>query len=140
MPFLQTGTDSRTNLSVSVIVVSRTSRIMKHAQAHFSYNDAKGGTVHLAKFMSAEFQKVRGTMNSIAPKYFSSEMTAKDSGLDMKSELPAEKVQQKGRAPVQRAGRNEDMAQAVLFLAKNVHLNREVIAADGGVLNVFAGR
>lgn len=129
---------------------------MRHAQGHFSYNAAKGGTVHLTKLMSAEFQKVRIRVNSIAPGYFPSEMTAKESGPDMKSELSDEKVQEKGHVPAQRPGSDEEMAQAVvsatssanttkidmiqLFLTKNAYVNGEIIAVDGGVLNVVSGR
>ena len=87
---------------------------MRHAQGHFSYNAAKGATVHLTKLMSAEFEKARIRVNSIAPGYFPSEMTAKSSDENQKSELPAEKVQEKGHVPAQRAGHDEEMAQAVV--------------------------
>ncbi|OCK83657.1 NAD(P)-binding protein [Lepidopterella palustris CBS 459.81] len=140
LPLLQAGTETHGNLSASVIVISSMSGIMRHAQGHFSYNAAKGGTVHLTKLMSAEFQKVRVRVNSIAPGYFPSEMTAKESGPDMKSELPDEKVQGKGHVPAMRAGSDEEMAQAVLFLTKNAYVNGEILAVDGGVLNVVSGR
>jgi len=51
----------------NIIVISSMSGIMRHAQGHFSYNTAKGGTVHLTKLMSAEFQKAGIRVNSIAP-------------------------------------------------------------------------
>jgi len=140
LPLLQAGTETHGHLSASVIVISSMSGIMRHAQGHFSYNTAKGGTVHLTKLMSAEFQKVRVRVNSIAPGYFPSEMTAKQSGPDMKSELPDEKVQEKGHVPAMRAGSDEEMAQAVLFLTKNAYVNGEILAVDGGVLNVVSGR
>ena len=141
LPLLQAGTESHGHLSASVIVISSMSGIMRHAQGHFSYNSAKGATVHLSRLMSAEFQKVKVRVNSIAPGYFPSEMTAKESGPDQKSELPPEKVMGKDHdVPAQRAGSDEEMAQAVLFLTKNTYVNGEVIAVDGGVLNVVAGR
>jgi NAD(P)-dependent dehydrogenase (short-subunit alcohol dehydrogenase family) len=59
LPLLQAGTESHGHLSASVIVISSMSGIMKDAQGHFSYNAAKGGTVHLTKLMSGEFQKLR---------------------------------------------------------------------------------
>ncbi|KAJ9642327.1 hypothetical protein H2199_004707 [Coniosporium tulheliwenetii] len=104
LPLLQAGTKKGGHLHASVIVISSMSGIMRDSQGHFSYNAAKGGTVHLTKLMSAEFQKVKIRVNSIAPGYFPSEMTAKESGDDQKSELPAEKVQEKGHVPAQRAG------------------------------------
>lgn len=128
------------HLSPSVIVISSMSGIMRHSQGHFSYNAAKGATVHLAKLMSAEFQKNGVRVNSIAPGYFPSEMTVKESGGDQKSHMPAEKVQEKGHVPAGRPGQDEEMAQAVLFLTKNRYVNGEIIAVDGGVLNVVAGR
>jgi NAD(P)-dependent dehydrogenase (short-subunit alcohol dehydrogenase family) len=90
------------------------SGIMRHSQGHFSYNAAKGGTVQLTKLMSAEFQKLGIRVNSIAPGYFPSEMTAKSSGEDQKSYLPDENVQEKGHVPMQRGGRDEEMAMAVV--------------------------
>jgi len=140
LPLLQAGTESHGHLSASVIVISSMSGIMRHAQGHFSYNAAKGGTVHLTKLMSAEFQKIRVRVNSIAPGYFPSEMTTQESDSKQKSMLPDEKVQEKGHVPQGRAGQDEEMAQAVLFLAKNTYVNGEIIAVDGGVLNMVAGR
>ncbi|KAI9706281.1 MAG: hypothetical protein M1820_004856 [Bogoriella megaspora] len=139
LPLLQAGTETQGHLSASVIVISSMSGLMRNAQGHFSYNSAKGATVHLSKLMSAEFQQVRVRVNSIAPGYFPSEMTAKKSGPDQKSELPVEAVLSKGHdVPAKRAGSDEEMAQSVLFLAKNAYVNGEVLVVDGGVLNVVA--
>jgi NAD(P)-dependent dehydrogenase (short-subunit alcohol dehydrogenase family) len=114
LPLLQAGTDTHGHLSASVIVISSMSGIMRDSQGHFAYNAAKGGTVHLTKLMSAEFLKVRVRVNSIAPGYFPSEMTAKESDEDQKSHLPDEKIQEKGHVPQQRAGSDAEMAQAVV--------------------------
>lgn len=77
---------------------------------------------------------------TFSPGYFPSEMTTKQSGPDQKSELPDEKVQEKGHVPAQRPGADEEMAQAVLFLGKNQYVNGEILVVDGGVLTVVAGR
>jgi NAD(P)-dependent dehydrogenase (short-subunit alcohol dehydrogenase family) len=90
--------------------------------------------------MSSEFQKSGVRVNSIAPGYFPSEMTAKKSNEDQKSHLPDKYAQDKGHVPAERAGHDEEMAQAVLFLAKNRYVNGEIVAVDGGVLNVVPGR
>ncbi|KAI9715998.1 MAG: hypothetical protein M1812_005632 [Candelaria pacifica] len=140
LPLLQAGSESHGHRSASVIVISSMSGIMRHSQGHFSYNAAKGATVHLSKLMSAEFEKAQIRVNSIAPGYFPSEMTVQESGEDQKSKLPDEKVQEKGHVPAARGGSDEEMAQAVLFLAKNAYVNGEVIAVDGGVLNQVPGR
>ncbi|KAF2765734.1 NAD(P)-binding protein [Teratosphaeria nubilosa] len=120
----------------SVITTSSMSGQMRHAQGHFAYNAAKGATIHLTKLMSAEFQKAGIRVNSIAPGYFPSEMTAKQSDDKQKSELPAEKVQEKGHVPLERGGKEEEMGMTVLFLAKNEYINGQIITVDGGVLNV----
>ncbi|KAF2117920.1 hypothetical protein BDV96DRAFT_685557 [Lophiotrema nucula] len=140
LPLLQAGTESHGHLSASVIVISSMSGIMRESQGHFSYNAAKGGTVHLTKLMSAEFQKLRIRINSIAPGYFPSEMTTQESDDNQKSQLPDQKIQDKGHVPMGRAGSDEEMAQAVLFLTKNSYVNGEILAVDGGVLNVVSGR
>ncbi len=114
LPLLQAGSESHGHLSASVIVISSMSGIMRHSQGHFSYNAAKGATVHLSKLMSAEFEKAKIRVNSIAPGYFPSEMTAKESNEDQKSTLPDEKVQEKGHVPAARGGSDEEMAQAVV--------------------------
>jgi NAD(P)-dependent dehydrogenase (short-subunit alcohol dehydrogenase family) len=126
--------------SAAVITISSMSGIMRHAQGHFSYNTAKGGTVHLTKLMSAEFQKAGIRVNSIAPGYFPSEMTAKESDERQKSHIPEDKIQEKGHVPLERAGRETEMGMTVLYLARNQYVNGEIIAVDGGVLNVLAGR
>jgi NAD(P)-dependent dehydrogenase (short-subunit alcohol dehydrogenase family) len=123
----------------SVITISSMSGQMKHAQGHFAYNAAKGATVHLTKMMSAEFQRTWIRVNSIAPGYFPSEMTAKSSDENQKSELPAEKVQEKGHVPAMRGGRETEMGMTALYLAKNEYVNGQIITVDGGVMNVIAG-
>ncbi|MCJ1259570.1 hypothetical protein MMC24_007409 [Lignoscripta atroalba] len=140
LPLLQAGTEKRGHLSASVIVISSMSGIMRNSQGHFAYNAAKGATVHLSKLMSAEFQKTRVRVNSIAPGYFPSEMSVKDSDDANKSHMPQEKISEKGHVPADRAGSDEEMAQAVVFLTKNKYVNGEIIAVDGGVLNELPGR
>jgi len=143
LPLLQASMESQggpyEKFSANIITTSSMSGLMRHAQGHFSYNAAKGATVHLTKLMSAEFQKVGIRVNSIAPGYFPSEMTAKQSDDRNKSEMPPEKIEQAGHVPLMRAGRDEEMGMAMLFLAKCGYLNGQIISVDGGVLNVVGG-
>lgn len=67
-------------------------------------------------------------------------MTTKESDSDQKSHLPQEKIQEKGHVPAGRAGSDEEMAQAIIFLTKNKYVNGEVLAVDGGVLTQIPGR
>lgn len=123
----------------SVITTSSMSGLMRHAQGHFSYNAAKAATIHLTKLMSAEFQRTSIRVNSIAPGYFPSEMTAQNSDDRQKSHMPDEKAQEKGHVPAMRGGRDEEIGMTVLFLAKNAYVNGQVVSVDGGVLNVVGG-
>lgn len=140
LPLLQASTEVSGHLSASVIVISSMSGIMRHAQGHFGYNAAKGATVHLSKLMSYEFKKAGIRVNSIAPGYFPSEMTAKESDEHQKSEVPDEKIKEKGHVPMGRAGSDDEMAMGVLFLARNKYVNGEIVAIDGGVLLDVPGR
>ena len=74
--------------------------------------------------------------------YFPSEMTDREKSSDEKhkSEFPQEKIESYGHVPIVRPGREEEMGMTVLYLAKNQYVNGEIIAVDGGVLNVVAGR
>lgn len=90
--------------------------------------------------MSYEFKKLGIRVNSIAPGYFPSEMTTKQSDENQKSTMPQEKIQEKGHVPANRAGSDEEIAMGVIFLAKNKYVNGEVIAIDGGVLLEVPGR
>ncbi len=90
--------------------------------------------------MAAEFKKAGIRVNSIAPGYFPSEMTMKESDEKNKSEMPKEKIDDKGHVPMGRAGADEEMAQGVIFLAKNRYVNGEILVIDGGVLLEVPGR
>jgi len=90
--------------------------------------------------MSYEFKKTGIRVNSIAPGYFPSEMTTKQSGADQKSKMPQEKIEEKGHVPIGRAGSDEEMGMGILFLAKNRYVNGEIVAIDGGALLEMPGR
>lgn len=144
LPLLQAGIEPNGPLpkfGPNVITTSSMSGLMRHAQGHFSYNAAKAATVHLTKLMSAEFQKLSIRVNSIAPGYFPSEMTDRNKTSDdrQKSEFPQEKIEGYGHVPLMRPGREEEMGMTALFLAKNEYVNGQILAVDGGVLNVVSG-
>jgi NAD(P)-dependent dehydrogenase (short-subunit alcohol dehydrogenase family) len=142
LPLLQAAIEPKGPLprfGSSVITISSMSGEMKHAQGHFAYNAAKGATIHLTKLMSSEFQRTWIRVNSISPGYFPSEMTTKASDDKQKSDLPAEKVQEKGHVPAMRGGRDTEMGMAALFLAKNEYVNGQILTVDGGVMNIIAG-
>ncbi|KAK4451149.1 short chain dehydrogenase/ reductase [Podospora aff. communis PSN243] len=140
LSLLQAASTQSGHMSGNVIVISSMSGIIRHSQGHFAYNAAKGATVHLTKLMSTEFQKTGVRVNSIAPGYFPSEMTTGGSDERGKSELSDEKVRGKGHpVPAGRAGSDEEMAMACLFLARNRYVNGEVVVVDGGVRGQVPG-
>lgn len=133
LPLLQRAPEK---LSASVIVISSMSGMMRHSQSHFSYNASKAATAHLARMMSKEFAKTGVRVNSIAPGYFPSEMTMKESDETNKAHMPDEKVKDKGHeVPAGRAGSDEEMGMGVIFLAKCGYVNGEIVKLDGGVMN-----
>ncbi|KPI39149.1 Rhamnolipids biosynthesis 3-oxoacyl-[acyl-carrier-protein] [Cyphellophora attinorum] len=138
LPLLQKGYQQ--GLPSSVIVISSMSGVMRHSQGHFAYNAAKAATAHLSQMMSKEFAKTGVRVNSIAPGYFPSEMTMKESDERNKAEMPDEKVKDKGHeVPAGRAGRDEEMGMLVLFLGSCGYVNGEVVKIDGGVMNEVGG-
>ncbi|KAI9671822.1 MAG: hypothetical protein M1831_003350 [Alyxoria varia] len=139
LPLLQSASQSNSQYTASVITISSMSGLIRGSQGHFSYNAAKGATIQLTRLMSSEFLKAGIRINSIAPGYFPSELTAQSSGPDQKSELPDSYVQEKNHVPLQRPGDDQEMAQTVLFLAKNQYVTGQIIAVEGGVLNVMPG-
>ncbi|KAK6600654.1 hypothetical protein H4I95_07636 [Botrytis cinerea] len=145
LPLLQAAHKFHGRMSSSVIVISSMSGIMRHAQGHFSYNAAKGATVHLSKLMSYEFKEIGVRVNSIAPGYFPSEMTT---GRVMRRRRVIWMRRRCSRrvmclcrgVEANDISSDEEMAMAVLFLSKNNYVNGEIIAVDGGVLLDVPGR
>lgn len=124
----------------SVIVISSMSGMMRDSQSHFAYNAAKAATAHLSKMMSKEFARFGVRINSIAPGYFPSEMTMKESDERNKTEMPDSKVKDKGHSvPAGRSGRDEEMGMSVIYLARCAYVNGQILAVDGGVLNEVGG-
>ena len=132
LPLLQKSSELHKGWSGTVINISSISGMVKSAQHHFAYNASKGAAIHVTRLLAAEIaangHKIR--VNSIAPGVFPSEMTAGESDEYQKSHIPKEKYAEK--VPAARPGRDEDMAQAVLFCVANQYLNGQTFAVDGG--------
>ena len=137
LPLLQAAPKNHTS---SIIVISSMSGLMRNSQAHFAYNAAKGATAHLSRMMSKEFAGTGVRVNSIAPGYFPSEMTMKESDERNKVQMPDEKVKDKGHAvPAGRSGTDEEMGMLVIFLTRCGYVNGEIVKIDGGVMNEVGG-
>jgi NAD(P)-dependent dehydrogenase (short-subunit alcohol dehydrogenase family) len=132
LPLLQNSTDTHLGFSSTVINIASISGMVKDSQHHPQYNSSKAGTIHLTRMLANMIAEnnLKVRVNAISPGVFPSEMTAGESGNDQKSHIPKEKYANK--VPAQRPGRDEDMAQTVLFMAANQYLNGQNLAVDGG--------
>ena len=136
LPLLEKATEHNPGYSGTVINITSISGSVAKSQNHFSYNASKAAANHVTKLLAAEVSnhglKVR--INAIAPGVFPSEMTAGESGEDQKSEIPKEKYE---HLPARRPGKEEDMANAVLFFVTNQYLNGQIVPVDGGYLTKY---
>ena len=133
LPLLQRASENERGYSGTVINITSISGIVLKSQGHFSYNASKAAAIHLTKMLASEISNkgIKIRINSIAPGVFPSEMTAGESGDDMKSSLPKES---KSMLPSERPGKDSDMANAILFAATNQYLNGQIVPVDGGYL------
>ena len=140
LPLLQKATEHQHGYSSTIINITSISGIVKTAQHHFSYNASKGAAIHLTSLLASEVAmnglKVR--INSVAPGVFPSEMTASESDEKQKSSLEKDKFEDK--VPARRPGKDEDMANVILFAATNQYFNGQNVVIDGGyVVQAGAG-
>lgn len=135
LPLLEAGSSTTHGWSSTVINISSMSGITKQSQGGmFSYNSSKGAAIHLNEMLATELanNKIKIRVNSIAPGFFPSEMSTKESDETGKSQAPKEKGEE--MCPAQRPGNDRDMANGILFCATNQYLNGVTIPIDGGWL------
>lgn len=91
-----------------------------------NYSAAKAGAIGLTKAAAKELGKYGVTCNSVAPGFILTEM-----GESMPDEFKQAAIEE---SAVKRAGRPEDVAWMVAFLASELgrHITGEVIKVDGG--------
>lgn len=134
LPLIQKASEHQHGYSGTVINITSISGIVKTAQHHFAYNASKGAAIHLTSLLSSEIstQGIKVRVNAIAPGVYPSEMTASESDDKQKSELPKEKFEDK--VPAKRPGKDEDMANAILFAVTNQYLQGQNVVVDGGYI------
>ncbi|KAF2747708.1 NAD(P)-binding protein [Sporormia fimetaria CBS 119925] len=106
--------------------------------ASFAYNSSKVATTHMMKMMATAFVPYNIRCNVLAPGTFPSEIAI--AAGTVQSLDPGEvKKYDKEMVPAERAGTEEDMAGAVLYMASKAgaYLNGSVIVVDGGRLGTL---
>ncbi|BFZ58609.1 hypothetical protein PYCC9005_005673 [Savitreella phatthalungensis] len=133
LPLLEASSKRTHGWSSTVINITSISGLTKDNQGHFGYNSSKAAAIHLTKLLSADLgeRKIPIRVNNLAPGVYPSEMTASESDENNKSSLEKSKFDD---LPSRRPGRDEDMANGVLFLATNQYLNFVTLPIDGGYL------
>lgn len=93
-----------------------------------SYAAAKGGVVNLTRELAAQWARRGVRVNAVAPGWFPTEMTAEM----FRDERSLRWM--RGRTPMGRAGRVEELVGPVLFLASDAasYVTGQVLLADGG--------
>lgn len=116
------------------------SGITRTCQHHFNYN-AKATAIHLTSLLAQELRRnaVNVRVNSVAPGYFPSEMTAKEeSDESNKSKISTgNDYGEKKGVPAGRPGNDKDMAQAVLMLACNQYAYGQVGSDESEFSSIF---
>ena len=92
-----------------------------------NYAASKAGVIGMTKSMAKELASRNVTVNAVAPGYIDTDMTQAMS--DMAKEAVLSQI------PMKRAGKPEEIAETVAFLAsdKASYITGQVISQDGGI-------
>jgi len=112
-----------------IVTLSSTSGIECEPQAA-SYNAAKAGIIGLTRSLAIDLAPFGIRVNSVAPGWIESDMTAGD--------LPPRGVAIEGLGALTRAGRPEEVAAAIAFLASSAcdFMTGATLVVDGGQMIV----
>ena len=112
--------------SGKIINISSVSGVMGNA-GQANYSASKAGLIGLTKSVARELSSRGITCNAVAPGFIDTEMTAQ------MTDKAKEAV--KTQIPLGRAGKVEDIAEVVTFLAseKASYITGQVISVDGGM-------
>lgn len=104
-----------------------------HAMA---YATAKGGVINLTRCMAVDFGPFGIRANAVAPGYIDTRMAEQkhDTPHEHKTDWFQDIYFKYGRMPLRRAGKPEDVAGPILFLASDdsVYVTGTVLVVDGG--------
>lgn len=103
------------------------------------YNAAKGGVIQITRCLAVELAPFGILVNSVAPGFVRTPMSLTD-GVDETTTPEFEDMYiRRGRIPMRRAGRPEDIAAAVLYFAGDEcpYVTGQVLGVDGGLSITF---
>ncbi|MCU1492986.1 MAG: short-chain dehydrogenase/reductase [Acidimicrobiaceae bacterium] len=121
-PMLDAGVGAIVNIS------SMSGMIVNRPQLQIAYNVSKAGVIMLTKSLAAEWAPKGIRVNSVAPGYVRTEMTAADLETDQARQLWI------GGTPLGRAGEPREIASAVVFLLADAasFVTGATLVVDGG--------
>ena len=101
-----------------------------------AYATAKGGVVNLTRCMAVDFGPEGIRANAVAPGYIDTRMALQkqDGTHEHQTEWYKDIYVKHGRMPLRRAGKPEDVAGPILFLASDDsrYMTGQVLVVDGG--------
>ena len=106
-----------------IINMSSVSGLMGNPR-QVNYSAAKAGLVGLTKSVAKELAGKNIRCNAVAPGFIDTDMTKK---------LLKQNPDLLNAVPLKRAGRSEDVADAVMFLIKAEYITGAVLRVDGGI-------
>lgn len=124
----------------NIINISSLSGLTKWSQnGQFAYNCAKAAVIQLTRLLATDLcpEHLNIRVNSLAPGYFSSELTTGKSGPDNTSSWPLDEFKaemKRVHSLADRPGTDQEMAMAILYLGCNSYVNGQTILVDGGLL------
>ena len=110
--------------SGTIVNVSSVSGIMGNA-GQVNYAASKAGVIGLTKSLARELASRSITVNTIAPGFIETDMTAEMSERVTEAML--------GEIPLKRFGQAEEVASAVKFLIENRYVTGQTIEVNGGL-------
>ncbi|KXJ89859.1 hypothetical protein Micbo1qcDRAFT_165244 [Microdochium bolleyi] len=113
-----------------VVVISSIGGFNKQNTGGFAYGQSKAAAIHLVKQLSIALPRWDVRVNAICPGLYPSEMSAP---------IIAKGGIGKDMIPLNRAGDEQDMAGAILYLTSRAgaYCNGNIILSDGGRLGTF---
>ena len=122
----------------SIIVTTSVAAFARQHVAGIGYNVSKAAATHLVKMLATRLVDYNVRVNAIAPGLYPSEMSA-DLPF-MRGDPTSDESVPKSIIPLERGGRETDMAGAALFLASpaGAYVTGTVLVTDGGRLGIVA--